>query len=88
MKGSGKGSGGPIGLQATLMSQKSLQSKLDVPKKADLNKSGISAITGMSIMKDVLAESGAQKGIRLSSKEKEADLQSVAADSQAGITPG
>jgi hypothetical protein len=34
---------------------------------ANLNKSGISGITGMSIMKDVLAESNATKGIRLSS---------------------
>lgn len=58
LSGSNKGSIIQFGLQAqaTIKSQASLKSKIESQKNANLNKSGISGITGMSIMKDVLAE--------------------------------
>ena len=50
-----------------------------------LNTSGMTGITGMSIMKDVLAGTSDRGGIRIKSQEKE---QSEAPASEKGITPG
>jgi hypothetical protein len=63
-------------MQGTMRSNKSIKK---------LNTSGITHITGMSIMKDVLAGNIDRGGIRLTSHEKE---ESVINQSEKGITPG
>lgn len=59
-----------------MRSHKSLQSKLaGTRSQQNLNQSGVSAITGMSIMKDLLAQQQAKPGINIGG-QKDDDLRS------------
>lgn len=63
-------------LGVTMKSHKSLQSKLaGARSQQNLDQSGVTAITGMSIMKDLLAQQQAKPGINIGG-QKDDDLRS------------